>query len=115
MTDSLGCSVTMPQNGRTVRDGGGVEADIKVSSPEASLLEVTLVQQGAFFDYATEWAKTHKYQGEGVVNSNSLVTPQVYEDFKRFVHKQTDKKNIKLDILFSAYVEPLQQALKETK
>jgi len=74
-----------------------------------------LLQQGVFFDYATEWVKTHKYQGEGVVNSNRLVSPQVYEDFKQFVQRQSEKGNIKLDLLFSSYVEPLQQALKETK
>jgi hypothetical protein len=30
---------------------------VKVEAPQASVLEVTLQQQGAFFDFATEWAK----------------------------------------------------------
>lgn len=33
----------------------------QVAAPQASVLEVTLLQQGAFFDYAGEWAKTHRY------------------------------------------------------
>lgn len=105
------------QNGRVVRDGGGIEADIKVSSPEASILELTLLQQGAFFDYASEWAKTHSYKGEGMHpwSTETVVTPKTYDDFKRFVHTQMDKGDLKLDVLFSSYIDPLQQAFKETK
>jgi hypothetical protein len=126
----------MTKNGRAVRDGGGIEADVKVSSPKASVLEVTLLNQGAFFEFAGQWAKAHEYkasaaaallisshfspddlvlmwQGEGLSTADRLVTDQTYSDFKRFVYSKVDKGDLKLDLLFSSSLQPLDDAIKE--
>ena len=104
------------KGGRVVRDGGGVEADIKVAAPQASVLEVSLQQQGMFFDFANEWAKSHTYvMGEGLGEDGpSLVTDATYEDFKQFVKKKEKEGNFRMDLLFSGALEPLQEALTVT-
>jgi len=104
------------KGGRVVRDGGGIEADIKVDAPQASVLEVSLQQQGMFFDFANEWAKTHTYVlGEGLGEEGpSLVTDATYEDFKQFVKKKEKEGNFRMDLLFSGSLEPLQEALTVT-
>lgn len=47
-------------NGRKVRSGGGVEPDVKIESPEASKLAITLYLKNYIFEYATNYAKQHK-------------------------------------------------------
>jgi hypothetical protein len=60
-----------------------------VAAPQASVLEITLQQQGAFFDFATEWAKTNdlssNLKGAGAAE---VVTEEVYDQFKRYVMQQ---------------------------
>ncbi|CAM9105475.1 unnamed protein product, partial [Phaeothamnion confervicola] len=64
--------------GRFVRDGGGVDADVSVKARKPSALEVALAVQGAYFDYAGQWAKTHTFSGIEVVDAATL------RDFRRF-------------------------------
>ncbi len=73
---------------------------MKVEAPQASVLEITLQQQGAFFDFATEWAKTHEFGGgaqrgrgqggEGGIMAvaEEVVTEEVYDQFKRYTMQQ---------------------------
>lgn len=82
---SLSCAHT-----RKRTSTGGIEADVKVEAPRASVLEVTLQQQGAFFDFATEWARQHEYAGQGTHADDPLVTEEVFEQFKRYVAQQVD-------------------------
>ena len=105
------------KGGRVVRDGGGVEADIKVAAPQASVLEVSLQQQGVFFDFANEWAKSHTYSlGEGLKEGGpSLVTEQTYDEFLQFVKRKEKEGTLRLDLLFSGSLEPLKNALKATE
>ena len=49
--------------GRPVKDGGGVEADVKVQAQELSLVELLLTSQGAIFDFVSEWTATNAYRG----------------------------------------------------
>ena len=41
--------------GRTVYDGVGVEPDVLVPIPRASLLEIALIQNNVYFDFANEY------------------------------------------------------------
>lgn len=49
---------------------------------------LTHTRQGAFFDFATEWARTHEYTGQGVHTDDPLVTEEVYDQFRRYVAQQ---------------------------
>ena len=57
LPDSLRVTFTTVA-GRTVRGGGGIEPDIVVASHEPGPLESALLQDGAFFRYAGELART---------------------------------------------------------
>ncbi|CAN0448319.1 unnamed protein product, partial [Hapterophycus canaliculatus] len=70
-------------HGRVVFDGGGVEADVKVKLPKPSALEIALQAQGAYFDFAGQWTKTHTFKG-----TSDVVTDGVMRDFKNFVYKR---------------------------
>lgn len=80
------------RNGRTVRDGGGIEPDVTVPAAEISPLEYLLVQQGAVFDFASQYAATHDNAQEIVEacaharrpGSAGIVTDAVYADFTKF-------------------------------
>jgi hypothetical protein len=47
-------------SGRVVRDGGGIEVDLKVSSPKVSLVEALLTNDGAIFDFASKWTQVRR-------------------------------------------------------
>jgi len=48
------------KGGRTVLSGGGVEPDIAVADEPVSKLSIALYNKSYLFDYATQYAKTHK-------------------------------------------------------
>src|SRR5690606_11291538 len=47
------------KNGRKVLSGGGVDPDIEVVQAPISKLSITLYTKNYFFDYATQYAKSH--------------------------------------------------------
>ena len=46
-------------HGRTVRDGDGIQPDVRVPAPSSSALETALTRHDAFFRYANHYAATH--------------------------------------------------------
>lgn len=89
--------------GRKVLSGGGIEPDIKVPTPEASKLAITLYLKSYIFDYATIYAKNHEKIAPA---SEFALTDAEFKDFKNWV---SDKKysyktdtEIRLDSLKSA-------------
>lgn len=48
------------KGGRTVKSGGGVDADVQVKDDPMSMVAVTLYTKNYLFDYATEYAGQHK-------------------------------------------------------
>eukprot|EP00560_Eucampia_antarctica_P007493 CAMPEP_0197826860 /NCGR_PEP_ID=MMETSP1437-20131217/3746_1 /TAXON_ID=49252 ORGANISM="Eucampia antarctica, Strain CCMP1452" /NCGR_SAMPLE_ID=MMETSP1437 /ASSEMBLY_ACC=CAM_ASM_001096 /LENGTH=806 /DNA_ID=CAMNT_0043427469 /DNA_START=267 /DNA_END=2687 /DNA_ORIENTATION=- len=96
------------KNGREVKDGGGVEADFKISTPRASALEVTLLRSGVFTDYAAEWSKKH------VLTKPFNVDEDIYRDFQKFVTKKQNDGDIKLEALYSGTIDELGRALKQS-
>lgn len=47
------------RNGRTVYEGRGIEPDVEAGKKDLSILEIALLQQGMYFDFATVYESTH--------------------------------------------------------
>jgi len=95
-------------NGREVKDGGGIAADLKVDSPQASALEVTLLRSGSMSDFAAEWSKDHQ------LTDSFNVDGRTYQDFQNFVMAKQKNGDIKLDALYSAPIDQLKKTLKQS-
>jgi carboxyl-terminal processing protease len=96
-------------HGRQVKDGGGVEVDVKVEPQKASPLEIILLNSGAYSDYAAEWSK--KYE----LTDNFKVDDATYKDFQRFVEKRQKDGDMKLEILYDTQLKDLQKKLKASE
>mmetsp|Transcript_17153 Transcript_17153/g.37234 ORF Transcript_17153/g.37234 Transcript_17153/m.37234 type:complete len:629 (+) Transcript_17153:348-2234(+) len=92
--------------GREVKDGGGVEVDYKVEPQKASPLELILLNNGAYSDYAAEWSKNHE------LTDNFKVDESTYKDFQRFVEKRQSDGDMKLEVLYDSQLKELQKKLK---
>jgi len=95
-------------SGRTVRDGGGVEADFKVAAPKASALEITLLRSDILNEYASKWSQ--KYQ----LTNNFEVTDDIYKEFQDFVDLKAKNGDIKLEALYSGGLDDLKRALSQS-
>ncbi len=96
------------KSGRTVRDGGGIEADYKVAAPKASALEVTLLRSDLMNEFAAQWSR--KYE----LTDNFDVTDDVYREFQDFVEAKRKAGDVKLESLYSGALEDLKRALKQS-
>jgi carboxyl-terminal processing protease len=96
------------RTGRTVRDGGGIEADYKVPAPKASALEVTLLRSGVFNEFAAEWSKTHE------LTNNFHVDEDTYRNFQAFVSEKQKNGDLELEALYSKPLADLKKALKRS-
>lgn len=96
-------------HGRQVKDGGGVEVDVKVEPQKASPLEIILLNSGSYSDYAAEWSKKYELTG------NFKVDDATYKDFQRFVEKRQKDGDMKLEILYDSQLKELQKKLKASK
>jgi carboxyl-terminal processing protease len=94
--------------GRVVKDGGGIEADYKVSSPKASALEITLLRSGIISDFAAEWSKKHE------LTNNFQVDEDTYRQFQIFVADKQRKGEIQLEELYSKPLKDLKKALAQS-
>uniref|UniRef100_A0A7S1YXK9 PDZ domain-containing protein n=1 Tax=Ditylum brightwellii TaxID=49249 RepID=A0A7S1YXK9_9STRA len=101
-------SVFYTKNGREVKDGGGVEADFKISPPKASLLEITLLRSGVYTDYAAEWSKKNE------LTSGFAIDDATFRDFKNFVMAKQKEGDIKLEAVYAEPIKDLKKVLKES-
>ena len=74
------------RNGRIVKDGGGVTPDVRVVQDTLSALSYKLVQDFMVFDFATEFARTHKTIAPP---DQFMISDEIYNEFHKFL---TDKK-----------------------
>jgi len=95
-------------SGRTVRDGGGVEADYKVAAPKASALEITLLRSDIMNEYASKWSQ--KYQ----LTNNFEVTDDIYKEFQDFVDVKAKSGDLKLEVIYSSALDDLKRALGQS-
>ncbi len=87
--DSL-CHSFKTLHGREVRDGGGLQPDIKIDWGKPSRLVYNLVRDNWIFDYGTRYAATHD---SVAVPSEFEITDEIYDDFK----KSIDPARLKYD------------------
>lgn len=102
-------SVFYTKAGRVVKDGGGIEADIKVAAPSASALEVTLLRSGVINDFAAEWSKNYR-----LPEGRFEVSDDLYREFQKFVNTKQENKEIKLEALYSSSLNQLKKILKQS-
>jgi carboxyl-terminal processing protease len=65
-------------HGRKVFDGGGIDPDVKIESPQPAMVTQVLYHEGLIFDFATQYAYAHATIPEA--KSFSL-TDQEYQEF----------------------------------
>lgn len=74
-------NVFKTKNGRTVNEGRGIEPDFVVEVSQRSLLEISLLQKGEIFDFATEYFAKKP-------DSNFETIPQgIFSEFKSYLEK----------------------------
>jgi carboxyl-terminal processing protease len=74
------------KNGRVVKDGRGIEPDVKVELPELSKLSVQMITKDLIFNYATEYAS----QNKSIAKAGEFkLSDSEYASFKQYVMKQT--------------------------
>jgi len=96
------------KGGRIVKDGGGIEADYKVTAPSASALEVTLLRSGVMNDFASEWSKQYE------MKDNFEVTDDLYREFQKYVNAKQASKDLQLDSLYAPQLKDLKRVLKKS-
>jgi carboxyl-terminal processing protease len=73
------------KNGRVVKDGRGIEPDIRVELPELSKLSVQLITKDLVFNYATEYA----YNNKSIAKAGEFkLSNEEYAAFKKYVSEQ---------------------------
>lgn len=102
--------------GRLVKDGGGIEADVRVDAPQASALEITLLRSGIFNDFAALWSQNHKLTD--YVNADTkrldVVNDDTYKQFIAYVKEQQQQGNLELEALYSKPLTDLKKTLKQS-
>ncbi|KAL1522324.1 hypothetical protein AB1Y20_017316 [Prymnesium parvum] len=75
-------------NGRVVSGGGGIAPDVEVKPRPVRDLERSLLQQGYFYSFASDWLGRHRGEPEQQVLQVTRDEDQVYQEFVRFVREQ---------------------------
>ena len=89
-------------SGRTVLDGAGIEPDIKVESPSASPILISLVRKQLIFDYATVYRTKH----DSIKSAREFViTDEDYADFKNYLKDKDYDYLTETEILFTRLEE----------
>ncbi|MBP3299517.1 MAG: S41 family peptidase [Muribaculaceae bacterium] len=100
--DSL-CNTYKTLHGRQVRDGGGLQPDIKIEWEKPSRLVYNLVRDNWIFDFGTRFAASHPRIADA---SEFEITDEIYADFK----KSIDPSRLKYDKV----CEDMLKSLEET-
>ena len=83
--DSLKAAFTT-RHGRTVYDGFGIEPDIEVEQPQASLLSAALYNRFHFFNYALKFHREHPSIPSP---KDFVITDEIYQDFINYLSDKT--------------------------
>lgn len=82
------------RNGRDVFEGRGIEPDIKMAPAESSMLQVALLQNGMYFDYATKYYSEHNTENFGQLPSGTYTDFLSFLDSSGFSYKTTPEKEL---------------------
>lgn len=99
--DSL-TNVYKTLNGRTIRDGGGLQPDSVIDWGKTSRLVYNIVRDNWSFDYATKFAAEHPTIAAA---DKFVVTDEIYADFK----KSIDPKRFKYDRVMEDAIKQLRE------
>ena len=81
MPDSL-LTIFKTRNGREVRDGGGIEPDIKIEKESVSEITISLMRERLIFDFATQYRRNTK----SIVSAKDFkITDEIFNKFKSFL------------------------------
>ncbi|MBO6525046.1 MAG: S41 family peptidase [Balneolaceae bacterium] len=67
------------RNGRDVKEGRGIEPDVQSGTSIPGLLEISLMQEGVYFDFATQ------FESQNSSFESEQMPDQVFEDFRVFL------------------------------
>lgn len=70
------------RNGRTVYEGRGIEPDIVEGEEDLSILEIALLQQGLYFDFATE------FEARNPSFEHTELPDEVFDEFRTFLRER---------------------------
>lgn len=99
--DSL-TNVYKTLNGRTIRDGGGLQPDSVIDWGKTSRLVYNIVRDNWSFDFATKFAAEHPTIAAA---DKFVVTDEIYADFK----KSIDPKRFKYDRVMEDAMKQLRE------
>jgi len=74
-------NVFKTKNGRTVNEGRGIEPDIVIEIDQPSLLEISLLQKGVLFDFATE------YYAKNSSANFEMIPEGMFDELKIYLEK----------------------------
>ena len=81
MPDSL-LTIFKTRNGREVRDGGGIQPDIKIDKESVSEITISLMRERLIFDFATQYRRNTK----SIVSAKDFkITDEIFNEFKSFL------------------------------
>jgi carboxyl-terminal processing protease len=89
-------------NGRIVKDGGGIEPDIKLEQPEILNITYTLLTDYLIFDYATKYRQEHQHIAPA---EDFVFSDEDFEDFKTFLKSKDFKYELKSSTAFKTLQE----------
>ena len=90
------------QHGRTVYDGGGIDPDVKVESPQAAVITQVMHVNGYLFDYATLYAAGHPTIPAA---KNFALSDNEYQDFVNWMKGKTYSYRSPIEIELSMLTE----------
>ncbi len=67
------------RNGRDVKEGRGIEPDVISKTEIPGLLDISLVQEGAYFNFATQ------FESQNISFDAEQLPDEVYQEFKTFL------------------------------
>lgn len=109
------------RNGREVKEGRGIEPDIESKTSAPGLLEISLMQEGAFFDFVTQFeSENSSFESEGLPE-------EVFISFKNFLEQSKFEYETDSELLLaqlkakdegeetSAHIDAIKKILQEKK
>ena len=102
--------------GRRVRGGGGIGPDVQIEGRKVGELERSLIQQGLFFQFATDWLQRHAAPTEQLAQTVERVQETTYGEFVTFVRQELSKNSKSLEPQgLQKQLDALQQSMDATQ
>jgi len=102
--------------GRVVRGGGGIGPDIAIEGRKVGELERSLIQQGLFFEFATDWLQKHAAPADQLAQMVDRTSEATYGEFVTFVRQRSKQPDRSLEpYALQKQLDALQKSLGESK